>query len=509
MEQLDDLRRKGMFSMMLVGWLCVAIVTATALVIRSGVMPPLMAAAITVIPTAMVLNRRIDAGARLAMGATMPLYPALFLMQWSGHATIIDLHMTFFAMIAMIAILADWRPIVAGAAVTAIHHLLTNFVAPALVFPDGPDFGRVILHAMVVVIESGVLVLVAMRTEQLVIKQADAHDAQIRSEAAADAERMRVDAEQSLVIEALGARLRTLAEGDLAASIDTAFPPSYEAVRHSLNAATRDLNSLVRAVNGSANQITVGANEIRSASDDLASRTEEQASALEHNSATTQRLAGGIEDTARRASEVNTSIIAAQSDAVEGGTVVERAIHAMNAIENSAGEISQIITLIDGIAFQTNLLALNAGVEAARAGDAGKGFAVVATEVRALAQRSADAARTIKELITASSQQVGQGVALVGETGTVLRAIVDQVTQISGSIGAIATAAESQAGDLASVSQTFTRIDLVTQQNAAMVEESNAAAHNLAREADALTRLVARFHTMEDEGRGRAYRHAA
>ncbi|MCW1383353.1 methyl-accepting chemotaxis protein [Novosphingobium sp. KCTC 2891] len=503
-EDLDILRRRGVMALAVVGWLCVVLAGLRAAFGSGGWIPPLLALAITIAPTMFARAGRCDAAARLVLGFTIPLYPAIFLMQWAGSDWILDQHMIFFAIIATLAGLADWRPIVLAAAVTAVHHLATNFLAPSLVFPDGPDTARVLLHAVVVVIETAVLAVVARQLETLVIEQAAARQAQADLEAAAAAERARTAAEQKQVIEALATRLKTLAEGDLATHIDTAFPASYEALRQTLNAATTDLNRLVCAVNGSAHQITNGAAEIRNASDDLARRTEQQASALEQNSASTGRLTGQIETTAKRAGDVNGAITAAQADAVNGGQVVERAIDAMNAIERSASEIGQIISLIDGIAFQTNLLALNAGVEAARAGDAGRGFAVVATEVRALAQRSADAAQTIKQLITASSQQVGQGVALVGETGTVLRAIVEQVTGISSAIGEIADAAETQARDLHDVSRSFSQIDKVTQQNAAMVEESNAAAHNLSREADGLTRLVSRFRTDDSARAGSA-----
>jgi methyl-accepting chemotaxis protein len=269
-------------------------------------------------------------------------------------------------------------------------------------------------------------------------------------------------------------------------------------LRTSFNRTVADLDGLLSKVTTAAGQITIGSSEIRSASDDLARRTEAQASAIERNSVSTGSLTAQIRTTAANAEAVSRATMAAQQDARAGGEVVDRAICAMNAIETSSTEIAQIITIIDGIAFQTNLLALNAGVEAARAGEAGRGFAVVANEVRALAQRSADAAREIKTLITTSSEQVGSGVALVGETGSMLRAMVEQITGIGSAIKAIAEDAVAQANALGTVSDSFAQIDKVTQQNAAMVEESNAAAHNLQREAETMHRLVARFQLTED-----------
>jgi methyl-accepting chemotaxis protein len=200
-----------------------------------------------------------------------------------------------------------------------------------------------------------------------------------------------------------------------------------------------------------------------------------------------------IRETADNAGDVRGAIGSAQQQALDGGQVVRNAVTAMDAIEKSSQEIGQIVTVIDGIAFQTNLLALNAGVEAARAGESGKGFAVVANEVRALAQRSADAAKDIKALITTSSGQVSQGVRLVGEAGEMFERIVGNIGDINGSIEQIATGTETQAGNLQQVSLAVGDMDRMTQQNAAMVEESTAASRSLASEADELAGLVSRF----------------
>ena len=205
-----------------------------------------------------------------------------------------------------------------------------------------------------------------------------------------------------------------------------------------------------------------------------------------------------MRDTAGKAGEVQRSIADVHHEAEEGGQVVRRAVAAMAAIEKSANEITQIIAVIDGIAFQTNLLALNAGVEAARAGDAGKGFAVVANEVRALAQRSADAAKDIKELIEASTTQVNDGVSLVGETGTLLDTILQRIGGVTVLTAEIAQSAESQSANLQHINASVGEMDRMTQQNAAMVEESTAAARNLADEANELTRMVDRFQTGDE-----------
>jgi len=295
------------------------------------------------------------------------------------------------------------------------------------------------------------------------------------------------------VVNALGGGLTALANGDLTHRIITAFPTHYESLRQSFNNAASRLDDILSMVASSAHNVLNGSTEIRSASTDLSSRTEQQAASLEETSAAMGQVTGLVKETAKNAGQVNESISLAYKEANEGGAVVERAVNAMGAIERSSSEISQIITVMDGISFQTNLLALNAGVEAARAGDAGKGFAVVANEVRALAQRSADAAKDIKDLINNSSEQVSLGVNLVGETGSMLSNIVNRVGEISGLVTGISNATVQQASNLQEINNAVAGMDKMTQQNAAMVEESTAAARTMSSEAERLAEMVARF----------------
>lgn len=307
--------------------------------------------------------------------------------------------------------------------------------------------------------------------------------------------------EMNVVVQELSAGLDQLQQGNLAYRIEQRFGEAYDGLRGAFNRTLAELGSTLNRVSSSATHVHTGSAEIRAASDDLSQRTEQQAASLQETTAAMKQVTATVQDTARNATAVNVLVSDAHREATEGGHVVSRAVEAMSQIEKSAGEISQIINVIDGIAFQTNLLALNAGVEAARAGDAGKGFAVVANEVRALAQRSAEAAKDIKGLIGTSSEQVGGGVALVRETGVRLEQIVGRVAEINTAIQAIAHSAETQAANLQQVSSAVVDMDKVTQQNAAMVEESTAAARSLAGEADALSELVARFRTAEDEPR--------
>ncbi len=295
------------------------------------------------------------------------------------------------------------------------------------------------------------------------------------------------------VVEAIGNGLSHLAEGDLAYRITKHVPKEYESLRKDFNRAMESLADAMSSVTQTSRAIHAGASEIRAATNDLSQRTEQQAASLAESATAMNEITGMVKETAHSASQVTSAITDAHREASEGGVVVDKAVTAMGAIEKSSQEISQIITVIDGIAFQTNLLALNAGVEAARAGDAGKGFAVVANEVRALAQRSAEAARDIKDLITTSAQQVGEGVDLVGEAGTMLGRIVTRVGEISALISSISESTETQAAGLQQVNSSVNDMDKMTQQNAAMVEESTAAARSLATEAEDLNQLIARF----------------
>ena len=300
-------------------------------------------------------------------------------------------------------------------------------------------------------------------------------------------------AQSAEVVEVLGNGLSRLADGDLAYRITTHVPKDYERLRKDFNRAMESMAETMSSVTRTSRAIEAGANEIRSATNDLSQRTEQQAASLAESATAMNEITGMVKETAHSASQVTSAISDAHREASEGGKVVDKAVTAMGAIEKSSQEISQIITVIDGIAFQTNLLALNAGVEAARAGDAGKGFAVVANEVRALAQRSAEAARDIKDLITTSADQVGEGVSLVGEAGTMLGRIVNRVGEISALISSISESTETQAAGLQQVNSSVSDMDQMTQQNAAMVEQSTAAARSLATEAEDLNQLITRF----------------
>ncbi len=305
---------------------------------------------------------------------------------------------------------------------------------------------------------------------------------------------------QATVVTSLASGLERLAGGDLTFRLEQAFTAPNEPLRANFNTATEQLQQMMRSIASNAGTLRSGTDEIVQATDDLSRRTEQQAASLEQTAAALDEITATVRNTADGAKRAQAIVSLAKASAEQSGDVVRQAVAAMGGIEQSSQQIGQIIGVMDEIAFQTNLLALNAGVEAARAGDSGRGFAVVASEVRALAQRSAAAAREIKVLIATSVQQVGAGVRLVGATGTSLVSIVAQVGEINVAVSGIAASAQEQAAALHQVNTAINQMDQVTQQNATMVEQTTAASHSLALETEQLAHLTERFKLIDTAG---------
>ena len=309
----------------------------------------------------------------------------------------------------------------------------------------------------------------------------------------AEAERMILNGQQEEALASLEECLLRLAGGDLTATIAKELAPQFAGLRANFNAALSKLDETFGAIVGAAEETANNAGELVTATDDMARRTEQQAASLEETAAALEEITTISRLAASRADEARRVVGNATDEARKSGSVVEQAVTAMSAIEDSSRKITQIISVIDQISFQTNLLALNAGVEAARAGEAGKGFAVVAQEVRELAQKSAEAAREIKDLIDKSFEHVLLGVSLVNRTGEALHHIGDQVIKINGHIDAIAGSAREQSAGVSEINTAVTNMDQMTQQNAAMVEQTSAATHTLMQVSTTLMGLVDQF----------------
>jgi methyl-accepting chemotaxis protein len=493
---------------------------------------------------------------RLTCAVGYPGIVAFMVAIMEGHPWQMDLHMYFFASLAFIGAMCDWRAILLTTLTIAIHHLTLNFIAPVLVFLGGTDTARVILHAGIVIIESGALLWMARfitssmtaaeqaqhqvreqaeRTNELLdqTEQAnrDMHAALERAGAAeTQVERVRdsigsvIDAalkgdfsqrvelagvdgvagtigvSVNKLTDMLGRLVHDLARvldaldnGNLGERITVSYDGRYAEITGNMNQTADQLADIVGRIYGATDEVSAAIHELNRGAETLASRSEHQASSLEQTTATIEELSATVRRNAENAHEANEVASAAREAAAEGGLVVNQAVAAMGGIEESSRQISEIVGLIQEIAFQTNLLALNASVEAARAGEAGRGFSVVADEVRALAQRSAQASKNIKDLITGSGSKVQDGVRLVNDTGNALQKIVASVKQVADYVSDIASASQQQTSGIDQVSQAIGGMDEITQQNASLVEETSVALRSTQSQVDALRGVVSFF----------------
>ncbi len=470
----------------------------------------------------------------------------------AGHSWQLDSHMIFFALLAVCMVMTEPVVILVAAGIIAVHHLGLSLALPSLVYPSADivvNLKRTVLHGVIVVIEAAVL-WIALKNRNKAYQAslvqsaelqasadetkaalAKAETARVETEEALSAaktaqqealearqkaeqetqhaidtdrkareaeevsreRRAKVEAEQNRVVETLRDALRNLSTGDLCKQIENPLPEKYEDLRRDFNSAIAGLREAMMVVDQNAETIVDDVNSIEDAADTLAKRTESQASTLEETTAAISQIATNSGSASESAKQADQAVQTAKSKADSSDEIVKKAIAAMDEIETSSGQIAKIVGVIEEIAFQTNLLALNAGVEAARAGEKGRGFSVVASEVRELARRSSEAAREIGELIDSSGQQVANGVGLVGEAGNALQSINHSVEDIASYVSVIAAAAEEQSVSISETNDSMQQLESVTQQNAAMFEETNAVTQSLARQAESLKLAMSRF----------------
>jgi methyl-accepting chemotaxis protein len=337
--------------------------------------------------------------------------------------------------------------------------------------------------------------------DRLAARSDEAREAAARDEAEREARRAEEQRQLAFAIDSLGAALTRLSTGDLTGRIEQPFAANLDRLRLDFNASLARLSETISAVHGNVSQINARVGAVGQATGEMKARSGEQAASLAETSGTIRTIMTAIRESTEKAEAASELARTARVESDQSAHIVGDAVEAMKRIEGASREISQIINVIDEIAFQTNLLALNAGVEAARAGEAGKGFAVVAQEVRELAQRSAKAAKDIKALITKSGQEVASGVGLVQQTGAVLSSIAGQVVRINDQIQAIAEGAREQSSTLGEINSAFSRMEDASRKNLQATDQANADVALLGNDAVALANLLDQFNTRDTDYR--------
>lgn len=491
---------------------------------------------------------RIGLSTRITSTVALCGQVALLVLACEGTRYQIDMHMAFFAALAVTTAWCCWRAILAATAVVAVHHLVLNLVYPLAVFPDGAEFLRVVTHAVILLVEAGALVWLALRLEKALftadaatdtaianrqreddlrreaglaeeqrgivesrllaavgttVEAARRGDFSVRTTQASDLGRLSslvqgVDELASVCegfLDETDRALAALAAGDLTARMATGFEGRLAGVAANFNRSAEALGSLLADVTQSASDTRQAADAILSATHDLSQRGESQASALEGTSTAIEGIAATIRETAEKVSWAARKARSTADSADAGAVVAGSAVAAIDRIDDQARRIVDIVEVMDGLAFQTNLLALNASVEAARAGEGGRGFAVVATEVRRLAQQSADAARDVRLLIDETKTQVDEGVRLVREVGQSLNLVSGDAATVALVFQEISDSTREQTQAVGEIEQTLAQMGALTQDGTLAAARTNAAGHGMVATAETLTRLTERFRS--------------
>ncbi|MFD1746661.1 methyl-accepting chemotaxis protein [Rhizobium helianthi] len=517
MDSLTQLRRQVSVGVIALLWINVAFILVAGLFLADPTVWVVVTVAVVLaaVPSVAWFSDPASETTILTSCMANAALVALLVYQFRLSPLQSDMHMYFFAVLAISSAWLSVSGIMAFTAVVALHHVLLFFLMPEAVFPAASGFGRVVMHAVILLLEAGALIVLALKqvrsmrdaaasaeaaeAARLASLELEARERQAALEAADERARLMEQADQRArqqlreATAAFQTAIRQLADGRLDVELTEPFAEEFEALRLDLNRMASRLSATLSSVSQTAGSLDEQMSELVRGTTELARRTEQQSATLEETAAALDEITANVSTATRRSDEARMAANAANDSAVRSASVVAEAEDAMRRIEESSGLIANIISVIDEIAFQTNLLALNAGVEAARAGEAGKGFAVVAQEVRELAQRSATAAKEIKQLIQQSSSEVDNGVALVRQTGETLKGIGERVIQINRLIDDIAKSASEQSTGLSQINSAVNQLDQMTQQNAAMVQQSTVASTSIAGQSDQLRKMIAQF----------------
>lgn len=501
---IHDLRaRAGLFAVVVLCGLVLAVL-ATGAVLGSGGLAE--ATVLAVMTLAVWLERRRDPsgiGVQLSASAAMAFGVAFIVWLMRGHPWQPDAHMMFFAAFALTAVFCDWRPIVLYAGIIAVHHLVLNAVLTEAVYPGDASFGRVLMHAAVLVAQAVPMIWLASVLNQLFrMAETNLHAAEAarrtadlaREEAEATAARQTRDtAEIVAFVDALGAAFAELSRGNLSARLDGRLAVRFDTLRHQFEAMAGVIRGIVVQMEKSAGDLRDSADDMEDVARQNATQATEQSDILASAMGQVQSMAevaAGASDHARATSE---RMVRGRAAAEEGGRILHSAVAAMQRMEASSGQIDSISKVMETIAFQTNLLALNAGVEAARAGEAGRGFAVVATEVRALAQRAADSAKDIQILVTASRESMAEGSQLVQQTSDTLGSLIRDTLENAAAVDEIARRTGEQTATLGTLVDCLRTLDEATRRTAMLAERSLAMSTSLKQDSQAMAGAAASF----------------